>query len=246
MSRNKSENLSATEVPKGGEGRLSYAMTPEEVRALIETALLDLDDLVFVFALYTGLRPEEYLGLDRQHLELGGERGLVRVRRAVVKLRGGGWEFPPPKTKQGARDVPLPAWLCQKLKQHELFIDSRRRAMGEGWTDYGLVFPSCTGEPLRRDGLRDRRFKSLLKRAGLAQHFTLYSLRYTFATLQYLAGERDRVISDLMGHTRTDFTKEVYTKVLPQMREQASDSLERLLFGAVRPALAQSGDERVM
>jgi integrase len=62
-------------------------------------------------------------------------------------------------------------------------------------------------------------------------HFTLYSLRHTFATLQYMAGERDRVISDLMEHTRTDFTKEVYVKALLVMREQASDSLEKALVG---------------
>jgi len=54
------------------------------------------------------------------------------------------------------------------------------------------------------------------------------------------------VISDLVRHTRTDFTKEVYTKVLPIMREKASDSLERLLFGGVRTTLAQSVSERVM
>jgi hypothetical protein len=35
-------------------------------------------------------------------------------------------------------------------------------------------------------------------------------LRYTFATMQYMAGERDKVISDMMGRTHTDFTKDVY------------------------------------
>ncbi len=61
-----------------------------------------------------------------------------------------------------------------------------------------------------------------------------------------MAGERDRVISDQMGHTRTDFTKEVYTKVLPVMREQASDSLEKLIFGESCTTLAQSVDGQVM
>lgn len=61
-----------------------------------------------------------------------------------------------------------------------------------------------------------------------------------------MAGERDRVISDLMGHARTDFTKEVYVKALPVMREQASDSLEKLLFGAVRATFAQSASELPM
>ena len=96
------------------------------------------------------------------------------------------------------------------------------------WTDYGLAFPSRFGSPASAEDLNRRRFPRLLKRARLPTHFTLYSLRYTFATLQYMAGERDRVISDLMGHVRTGFTKAVYMKVLPSMREQASDSLERV------------------
>ncbi|HST53503.1 MAG TPA: site-specific integrase [Pyrinomonadaceae bacterium] len=245
------ENPAAgVKAPKGAEGRVAYAMNPEEARALVEAALLDPDDLVFAFAVLTGLRPEEYLGIGREHLSLVSEneteRGLACVRRVAFRLRGGGWEFPPPKTKKGVRDVPFPAWLYREIGRYGALVDSRRLAMGPEWKDCGLVFPSRQGTPLDGRELGASRFKRLLRRAGLQTHFTLYSLRYTFATLQYLAGERDRVISDLMGHTRTDFTKEVYTKVLPVMREHASDSLERLLFGGVRTALAQSAGERVM
>lgn len=134
----------------------------------------------------------------------------------------------------------------QKPSEHSSLVNLWRRGSGPEWKDYGLVFPSTTGAPLGRDALRCGRFRALLKRAGLPEDFTLYSLRYTFATLQYLAGERDRVISDLMGHTRTDFTKEVYTKVLPVMREAASDRLEKQFFEGVRTTLAQSQGGQTM
>jgi integrase len=233
-------------APKGADGRVGRSLTVEEARALLDTALPDPEDLVFAFALLTGLRPEEYLGVRRQDVDLVAGRGLVRVRQVAVKLRGGGWTFLPPKTRKGVRDVPFPAWLYHEMKRLEPLVDSRRRATGEGWVDHSLVFPSRTGEPQSSRVLGMGRFRRLLKRAGLPSHFTLYSLRYTFATLQYMAGERDRVISDLMGHTRTHFTKDVYTKVQPVMREQASDSLERLLLGADRATFAQSVTEQVM
>lgn len=89
-------------------------------------------------------------------------------------------------------------------------------------------------------------FKTLLKRAELPTHFTLYSFRYTFATLQLLVGERDKVIADLMGHTKPDLTAEVYQKVLTEMRERASDRLENLLFQDSRTIFAQSESEREM
>ena len=243
LRENPAQNIKA---PAGAEGRVAHSLNVDEARALVEAALLDPDDLVFAFALLTGLRPEEYLGIRRQDVDLVGGRGLARIRQVAVRLRGGGWTFPPPKTRKGVRDVPFPAWLHAELKRFDLLVDSRRLGAGAEWTDYGLVFPTRTGAPISAEDLGRRRFRQLLKRAGLPAHFTLYSLRYTFATLQYMAGERDRVISDLMGHVRTDFTKEVYTKVLPVMREAASDSLERLLFGGVRATFTQSVTEQVM
>lgn len=118
--------------------------------------------------------------------------------------------------------------------------------MGRDWTDYNLVFPSLKGTPQHFDSLRKYRFKTLLRRAGLPTHFTLYSFRYTFATLQMLGGQRDKVIADLMGHTRVDFNQEVYQKVLPRMREKASDTLENLLFEDSCTMFAQLASEREM
>jgi integrase len=216
-----------------------------EARQLIEVAGRDPDDLIFVFALATGLRPREYLGLTWPHLELIGGRGVVRVRQVVIKPKGGAWVFRKPKTKKSVRDVPFAAALYDDLLRWQALQTARRHSLGAEWQAYDLVFPNPTGGPLHAARLTAR-FRQLLKRAELPDHFTLYSLRYTYATLQFLAGERDKVISELMGHTNVDFTKNVYTKVLPVMQEQASDSLERLLFGAVRTTLAQSASEQVM
>jgi integrase len=196
------------------------------------------------------LRPEEYLGLPRHNLELveggGAGRRVARIRQVAVKIRGGGWIFPTPKTKKGIRDVPFLAHLYRELSRLEVLNDSRRRLAGTEWQDFDLVFPSRDGTPQGEAWLLNRRFRPFLRRAGLPQHLTLYSLRYTYATLQLLAGERDKVVSDLMGHTQVNFTKDVYTKVLPVMQEEASDRLENLFFGAFRTTPAQSASELPM
>lgn len=106
----------------------------------------------------------------------------------------------------------------------------KARALGRGWVDNDLVFPASNGGPQDRCNLTVRRFKPLLRRAGLSEGFTLYSLRYTYATLSLLAGESDKVVSGQMGHRRVNFTKDVYVKVLPRMKQAASDRLENLLF----------------
>ena len=71
-------------------------------------------------------------------------------------------------------------------------------------------------------------------------------MRYAYATLQLLAGERDKVVSDLMGHEKVNFTKDVYAKVLPVMQEEASDRLENLFFGSLRTTLAQPASDLPM
>src|SRR5205085_333249 len=190
--------------PEGADGRTCRSFDLAETRKLLETASLDPDDLIFVFALLTGLRPAEYTGLLWAHVAEADGRGVVHVRQVAHKLQGGGWVFRRPKTKKSVRSVPFPAALYADLMRWRARLDARRRAVGGEWQDYGLVFPNATGAPQRTDSL-GLKFQRLLKRAELPVHFTLYSLRYTFATLQFMAGERDKVISDLMGHAKVDF-----------------------------------------
>src|SRR5205085_1013778 len=126
------------------------------------------NDLIFAFAMLTELRPEEYLGLPRQHLELvkqedDKERGLVRVRQVAVKLRGGDWTFLPPKTKRGKRDVPFPAWLYHELMRFAQLVDTRRRLAGISWVDHNLVFPPRYGLPQSASWLEQKQYRSLLK-----------------------------------------------------------------------------------
>jgi len=135
--------------------------------------------------------------------------------------------------------MPFPAYLYRELSRLDEINESRRRLAGAEWQDCDLVFPSPRGTPQSEPGMLNCRFRPFPNRAGLPQHFTLYSLRYTYATLQLLAGERDKVVSNLTGHTNVNFTKDVYAKVLPVMQEEASDGFESLFFGAARTTLAQ-------
>jgi len=112
--------------------------------------------------------------------------------------------------------------------------------------DFDLVSTPRDGAAWRGAPLLSGRFRRLLRRAGLLEHFTLYGLRCTYVTSQFLAGGRDKVVSELMGHERVRTTKDVYMKVLPVMQERASDGLERLFFGGIRTTLAQSESELPM
>jgi integrase len=243
--------------PPGAFGREAHVFNPDQALKLIQVCSEELRDLIFILALATGLRPRELTGLTRPHLKLvrqeteAGEtveRGIVEVRQIVFKERGrdGRWIFTKPKTKKSIRDVPFPATIYHGLMLYQEQVERQKRLMGREWQDFNLVFPSRDGTPCDYTTLEQFRFKTLLKRAGLPTHFSFYSFRYSFATLQMLAGERDKVIADLMGHSKVSFNQAVYQKVLPEMRERASDRLEKMLFEDSCTILAQSVSEHTM
>jgi integrase len=171
--------------------------------------------------------------------------GLVRIRRTIVRPRGG-WQWSEPKTESGIRDIYFPATIYHDLMKHKERQDEQRQKTGKSYHDHGLVFASANGEPLERGGVLKRRFRPLIKRAKLPEEFTLYTLRRTFATLTTAAGASRVGRSASTGHADADFTDEVYVTTLPSRQKGVSDALENLLFSESRTLSAHSQNERVM
>ena len=72
---------------------------------------------LFKVALWTGMRPEEYLGLQWKDVDFS--EGTITVLRAMLfNHKGGGWYFKEPKTAQSRRTIPIPAHLVSQLKRH--------------------------------------------------------------------------------------------------------------------------------
>lgn len=231
------------------------AWTEEEAAAFLAAARESSEDLIFIFALCTGLRPAELLGLQWIDLELVQdkpqgtqpvEHGLLHVRRNLVRPRGGGWIFTTPKTKQGVRDIYFPAALYHELMGHRARQDEQKRLMDKAYNDYGLVFASADGRPLDRGWLSAGRLKPLLRRAGLSQKFSFYTLRRSFATLTTATGASRVGRSSMMGHADPGFTDDVYVSILPSMQKSVSDALENLFFSDARTLSAPKEAERVM
>lgn len=206
------------------------AFSPEEAVRFLHAAREDEYGVLLAFALQTGLRPEEYIGLCRSELDL--EKYQVHVRRTVVPRRGGGWYWSKPKTKKGYRTVSFPQSLGRELAEHLRRQSEQRLRLGQMYENHDLVFPSETGVPLCRAGAPNRHFKKLLKSAGLDTKMRLYDLRHSYVTLSLIAGVDIKTVSEQAGHASVAFTLDNYAHVLSTMKQGASDKLESLLrFG---------------
>jgi integrase len=186
---------------------------------------------VLTFTLATGMRPGEVQALRWADVDLVG--GRVAVRRALVHLKGGRWEFGEPKTRGSRRTIPLPRSVARDLVAYREAQLVHRQRVGNRYEDLDLVFAGERGRPLDAQNLAYRTLKPILRAAGLPTRFRWYDCRHTCATLLLAAGENPKVVSERLGHSTVAFTLDRYAHVLPGMQEGAAERLEAVL---TRPA----------
>jgi integrase len=183
-------------------------------------------DVLFKLALFTGMRPGEYLGLKWQDLDL--KKGAITIQRTLVKSAGG-YRFDEPKTDRSRRTIPIPAGVVEALRRHKAEQLKERLKLGGGWEQPDLVFTNEIGGFVERQNLLRRHFRKALKAAGLPATLRLYDLRHTAATLLLAAGVHPKVASERLGHASITMTLDTYSHVMPDMQREASDKMEELL-----------------
>jgi len=94
---------------------------------------------------------------------------------------------------------------------------------------------------MRGVNLLKRSLRPLLEKACLPP-LTFHVLRHTFATFQLAAGERPKVVQEILGHSSIKTTMDTYSHVIPGMQEEAAGRLQRLLFDPT-PVTFPSVDE---
>jgi len=73
-----------------------------------------------------------------------------------------------------------------------------------------------------------RRFSTLVADTGVPT-ITLHGLRHTFATLALLDGIPSKVVAEILGHSSTRVTEDVYQHVTPGMQADATTRVAALI-----------------
>lgn len=167
--------------------KLPCVLSPEEVVRLIEAAEPGRERALVQTTYACGLRLSEVTHLQVSDIDSG---------RMVLHVRQG----------KGQKDrlVPLSPRLLDELRVYW------RRYRPTTW-----LFPNRTGTGPCHGGGFQRRFRALVKRAGIAKPATMHTLRHSFAThlleagvdivtLQKLLGHKDLSTTALYLHLRSD------------------------------------------
>ena len=82
------------------------------------------------------------------------------------------------------------------------------------------MFTNVDGSALKPATV-SRRFDELLKIAGVPR-ITLHGTRHTWATLALLEGIPAKIVAEVLGHSSTQVTLDVYSHVTPGMQADAT------------------------
>jgi integrase len=197
-------------------------LSGDELRALFDATEGSRHHGLWVLAGTTGLRSAELLGLAWGDVDLDG--AALRVRHTLHRL-GGQWVFRPTKTR-ATRAVPLPEYAVRALRAH------RARQMSDAFRKgvsgvRGLVFTTDSGRPLHGPNLA-KLLRRDLREAGLPI-VTLHAIRHSFASFLLSEGVDIKVVSTMLGHSRTGITMDLYQHVAPTLMRDAADRLQKAL-----------------
>lgn len=197
---------SKVKLPRKG-SRAVKVLTEGEQRVL-EKALCDDADIGILICLYTGLRIGELCALKWNCIDF--ETSTLSVIGTQTRT-GNGISITSPKSRSSIRKIPIPPFLAEKLRvlPH----------MGE----YVL---SRTGKPYDVRTYR-RHFKRVLKRANLPD-IKFHSLRHTFATRALEVGMDYKTLSEILGHSSTAITLDLYAHSLDEHKKSEMDKLGKL------------------
>jgi integrase len=179
-------------------------VTPFESWEEVDAVVAELDSryaAIPIFAVGTGLRPEEWIGLHRSDIDRDARSVSVRRRFVGGELKDGG------KTPGSVRTVPLRQRVIDVLDAMPPRIDTP------------ILFPAPRGGYIDLEKWRHREWAPALRAAGI-KHRRVYDCRHTFATWAIESGDVQLwYLATIMGTSVTQL-EDTYARWLTRTDEQ--------------------------
>lgn len=168
---------------------------------------------------WCALRYGELAELRRRDIDA--QRRLIRVRRAVVFLRGGA-VVGPPKSDAGVRDVSIPPHVWPMIEQH--------LSTHVAHSPDALLFPAESGGHMWHSTMNGH-FSRAKKAAGRSD-LRWHDLRHTGATMAAQVGATTAELQARLGHS---------TAVASQLYQHAAKDRDQQIAERGRPTVPATG-----
>lgn len=191
----------------------------DEVHTFLAESRKSRHYIMFLLAIYTGMRKGEILGLKWSDIDF--EKKVIKVVRSVSLITGVGYIFTTPKTKKSIRQVPIPDFLIDELLAHKKTQEEWKAQSGEQFQELDLVISTKNGsiqDP--RNVLREMR--KICKNAKVT-NIRFHDIRHTHASILIAEGVDIVKVASRLGHTNPRITLEIYAHLMPNEDNDVAD-----------------------
>ncbi|WP_390288062.1 site-specific integrase [Ureibacillus sp. GCM10028918] len=99
--------------------------------------------LIFLLAIYTGMRRGEILGLKWDDIDFS--KGTIQVNRTLSTIPSVGYIFTTPKTINSIRSIPIPAVVLNELMIHKQRQEEWKELVRDFYQNQDLVICTNSG-----------------------------------------------------------------------------------------------------
>jgi len=199
-------------------------ITLDQYRELLDYfPVADSFHMPLVIAFNTGMRRGEICALTWDKIDL--VNNTITVDSNMIQHGKGTYELASPKTKASYRTIDIGQTLVNELKE-------KRKSQMENQMRYGRLYDKsnfvCTeenGTPVLPNSIK---YKAQLVQDKLHMNFNFHSLRHTHATMLLEAGEKMKVVSERLGHSRISTTMDTYSHVTHKMPKNTVSLIEQI------------------
>ncbi|WP_315110214.1 site-specific integrase [Clostridium intestinale] len=187
--------------------------------------------LMFIFALSTGVRIGELVGLKWSDVDFN--KGVLTINKSMsraYKIEEGKRKFvieeTTPKTISSIREIGIPSNVLSMLEIHKKIQEEYKKEYKDIYSDKGFIFADALGDFILPDTL-SKSYKKVLKVNNI-KLTSFHSLRHTYATRLFEKGVPLKTVQKLLGHSSIKITADIYTHVIGNEKISAVQKLNDL------------------
>ena len=212
--------------PKVAKKEVNY-FQPEDVIKIREA--LDREPLKWKVAthllLITGCRRGEIMGLRWDRVDFANKKIKIDTNLLYSAQRG----IYEDTTKTGTiRFIKLPNETMELLQQYRRWYMELKLKNGDRWQDTGFLFVKENGTPMIPDGITAW-LNKFSKRHDLP-HINPHAFRHTMASILINSGKDVVSVSKRLGHAKVSTTTDIYSHIIMEADEQASECLADIML----------------
>ena len=218
-------------IPRDDDAETSEEVNPftsEELDSFLKAIDGTLYEDIYTFALNTGMRLSEILGLRWSRFDEKKAKIKIDCQLTMIRAKGEKRTLAPTKNKK-TRSFKVASSVVALLKLQKVKQAANRLKAGAGWQYEidDLIFTDEYGHTIPHASV-EHEFAEVCTGAGITGH-RFHDLRHTFATLALQHHADVKTLSEALGHYSVAFTLDVYGHV----SEEMSDNFASLMEGII-------------